>query len=141
MASPFVSEELFPIVVKWAEVETKTGVKGTLIIRDKETEDRYKGSMNELQTQWAMPNWKESSNLLAKAYQPDAQTGELRFMWAAYRSLVLDSFMKSWDAKDDQGNGVPCTPTNIAKLDPAIAAALVEAFLAKTSVSEQELGE
>lgn len=141
MGSPFVSEELFPIVIKWAEVETKSGNKGTFIIRDKEAEGRYKGTMSELQTQWAMPNWKESSSLLARSYQPDSQTGELRFMWAAYRSLVLDSFMKSWDAKDDKGNAVPCTPPNIAKLDPAIAAALVEAFLAKTSVSEQELGE
>jgi hypothetical protein len=141
MASPFVTEELFPIVVKWAEVKTKGGATGNLILKDKESEERYKGAFNELQTQWAMPNWKQSSHLLAKAYQADPQTGESRFMWATYRSLIIDNFMRSWDAQDENGKPVPCTPDNIARLDPAIASSLVEGFLAKTNVTEKELGE
>ena len=141
MASPFVSEELFPIVVKWVEVKTKGGATGTMIIKDKESEERYKGTFNELQTQWVIPNWKQSSSLLARSYQTDPVSGEMRFMWATYRSLILDNFMRSWDAQDDNKKPVPCTPDNIARLDPAIAGALVEGFLAKTNVSEKELGE
>jgi hypothetical protein len=141
MANPFVTEELFPIVVKWTEVKTKGGVMANMIIRDKATEDRYKGSVNELQTQWAKPNWKHSSSVLAKAYQADPITGELKFIWAIYRSLVMDNFMRQWDATDSDGKPVPCTSENTAMLDPAIAAELVQTFLSKTNVSEKELGE
>ena len=141
MSSPFASEERFPIVVKWSEVTTKSGATGNLIIRDKEQEERYKGTISELQTQWVTPNWKQSSNVLASSYQSDPQTGELRFVWSLYRSLILDNFMRSWDATGEDEKPVPCTPENISKLDPAIAAALVEGFLAKTNVSEKDLGE
>ncbi len=141
MAGPFTSDELFPIVVKYTEKKLKSGNTGILIVKGEDMELRYKGCISEMQTQWAMPNWKQSNDLLRKATVFDSNAGEKMLDWPTYRSLLVENFMRSWDVTDEKGNPIPCTPDNVAKLDPSIAAALVEGFLAKTTVSEKDLGE
>ena len=131
----FVSEDLFDIVVKYREVKTKMGVKSVSVIRDKDTELRYKDFVMELHTQWAAPNWKQSNDLIRQATKWDTDAGQRVIDWPLYRSTLMETCMKTWDIKD-----VPCIKDNMAKLDPNIAAALVDEFLGRTTPTEEELG-
>jgi hypothetical protein len=52
----------------------------------------------------------------------------------------MEKFMKKWDAADDKGAPVPCDKETINSLDATVGVALVDRFLERTSVSEEELG-
>ena len=141
MPGPFASEELFPVVVKYAEVKVpKSGLMSIVVIRTDEMAQRYKDAVREINTQWVTPNWTENNDLLRSSTRWDREAGERVLDWTTYRAMVLEKFMRTWDIKDDKGVGVPCTKEYINKLDPNIGAALAEGFLAKISVSERDLG-
>lgn len=144
MSNPFVSEARFEVIVKYVEKKMKSGLSTILVIEDKEMEERYKGSISEIHTQWIQPNWKESNELSKQCTRWEPMAGERTFDWSAYRMAILERYMKSWDitTKDDDGKetSVPCIPDNIGKLDPNIASALIEGFMEKTMPTEKELG-
>ena len=144
MAGPFVSDEMFPIVIKYVEKNSKLGMTSVLILKGEEMEQRYKGSAKTINTQWALPNWKESNDLVRGCYRWDNIAGEKILDWSLYRMKVLDTYMRNCDIKSPGQNGeetsIPCTPEYISKLQPSIAGALVDEFMAKTSPSEEDLG-
>lgn len=144
MSNPFISDNRFEVTIKYVEKETKGGLSATMVVSDKETEERYKGSINEIHTQWVQPNWKESNELSRQCTRWDPIAGERLFDWNSYRIALVERYMKSWDIslKNDKGEDVPvpCTKENIDKLDPNIASALIDAFLNKTTPSEEKLG-
>lgn len=136
MAGPFISEDMFAIVVKYREVENKSsGRKSNVVINDKETELRYKDLIKEIHTQWCQLNWKQSNDLIRASTKWDHDAGQRVIDWPLYRATLLDKCMKSWDI-----DGVACDQENIAKLDPNIASALVDEFLTRTTPTEQDLG-
>jgi hypothetical protein len=110
------------------------------VVKTVEMEERYKGLVSELHTQWIQPNWKESNDLIRASTTWDAEAGERMLDWQKYRFLLLEHFMKSWDIVDDKEMPVACTRENIEKLDANIAAALVDQFLSKTTLTEKEMG-
>ena len=141
MGGPFVSDEMFDIVVKYVEKKLKSGHTGVVVVRDLETEQRYKGLVKEIHTQWVQPNWMTSNDMIRTATRFDAEAGTRLIDWPLYRTLLLEKCMKQWDVVDEASKPVPCTKENIARLDPNIGAALVDDFLAKTTPTEKELGE
>lgn len=144
MSGPFVSNEMFPIDIEYVEKSTKSGLPGVIIVRDEETRQRYKGNVKKISTQWVVPNWKESNMLVRDSYKWDPIAGEKILDWNLYRTKILDTYMKAWDitqpGPDGNPHPVPCIPENIAKLQPSIAGALVDAFMLKTSPTEEEMG-
>ena len=141
MGGPFVSDEMFDIVVKYVEKKLKSGHTGVVVIKDAETELRYKGLVKEIHTQWVQPDWTVSNDMIRAATRFDAEAGTRMIDWPLYRSLLLERCMKSWDVADEAGKPVPCIKERVGKLDPNIGAALVDDFLAKTTPSEKDLGE
>lgn len=144
MAGPFVSDELFPITIKYVEKKTKAGLGTCMVVRGKEMEQRYKDNAKEINTQWRIPNWKESQDLVRQCYRWDQIAGEKILDWNLYRMKCLDTYMVAWDVTMPNPNGgeqsVPCTPANVAKLQPLIASALVDEFMLKTSPTDEDMG-
>jgi hypothetical protein len=144
MAGPFVSNDNFEVIIKYVEKKNKAGMSFVMIVSDKETEERYKGQVKVIHTQWIQPNWKESNELARQCTKFDPIAGERLFDWGTYRSMVLERYMKSWDIVTVDANGqnipVPCIPENINRLDPSIAGALIDGFYSRTQPSEESLG-
>lgn len=151
MSGPFVSDERFAIVVKYIEKKLPNGMDSVIIVDTKEMEERYQGTVKEVHTQWTQPNWIETNKLIRRATAFDPMAGRKEMDWTLYRQFLLEQYMRSWDitmpGKVSVSDGavsepvpVPCTPENINKLNPAIAAALVEEFVSKTSMPEDDLG-
>lgn len=145
----FAKTDLFEIEVNYALVESKGGVEIVKVIDDttekgKEDLDRLGDRILTLHTFWISPNWKQSNDLMRKCMAYDREVGRKELDWALYRAYLIDSFMRKWDATDtdDDGNEVqvPCTPENVERLDAQIAVALVDRFLERTTVSEEDLG-
>jgi hypothetical protein len=146
--SLFASEEMFEIGVKYMPIKTKGGME-TIRVFDEKTDkgkeeiQRYGAKILTLHTQWVSPNWKQSNELLRKCLKYDPESGRRDLDWPLYRAALLETFMRAWDAtmaKDGGEAPVPCTKEFIDKLDAQVAVALVDKFLERTSVSEQDLG-
>jgi hypothetical protein len=133
---------MFDIVLEYVHAPLKNGLFGIVVLKEKdeETRKRYAGSIQEIHSQWVMPNWKQSNDMLRRATRWDSDAGQRVLDWPTYRSLIMENFMRMWDIKDEQGGAVPCVKDNMERLDPNIAASLVEKFLSKTSVTEKDLG-
>jgi hypothetical protein len=146
MPGPFASNERFEIAVKYIEKSLPSGLNKVIVVgeKDKEAQERYKDKVKVIHTQWTLMNWKESNDLIRQATYFDAMAGRRELDWVAYRQLMLDNCMKSWDITEKGADGkessVPCTKENISRLDPNIATALVQAFVERTSVSDEEMG-
>ncbi len=144
MSNPFVSEERFAVVVKYVDKTLKSGLTTILVIDKQEDEERYKGNINKIHTQWVQPNWKESNELSKQCTRWEPMAGERTFDWSTYRMALLEKYMKSWDisTKGPEGSTqpIPCTPDNIGKLDPNIASALIDGFMGKTMPTDKDLG-
>ena len=143
MAGPFVTEEMFEVVVRYVERTMKSGLSTLMVLKpeDKEKELRYKDSIKEIHSQWSQPNWKESNELIRVATKWDSAAGMRVIDWPLYRTSLLENYMKGWDIQDEGGKTVPCVKEYIDKLDPNVASALVDEFLSKTTPTEKELGE
>jgi hypothetical protein len=137
---PFVTETMFPISVKYIEKKNKAGLPIIMVVKDPEIEAKYKDHIKTINTMWLQPNWKQSNDVIRKATQFVPEVGDRRLNWQMYRGLLLETFMKEWDIKDKDGKTVPCDKASIDNLDVNIAAALIDAFQAKTSPSEDDLG-
>ena len=138
-----VSQKLFPIDIRYTEIPLKTGQTGVVVLKDdaagKELEKKYGDKVKTLHTQWAQPNFRESNDILREATVYDQFKGERDIDWYLFRALTLERNLKAWDIMDDDGKPVPCTPDNIAKLDSAIAIALVGQFDARNLPTEEDL--
>lgn len=138
--TPFATGARFPVIVKYVEKALSSGLKTLVVVKDKKMEEQYNGLVHELHTSWIQPNWKESNDLIRAATTWDVEAGERMLDWQKYRFMLLLHFMKGWDVKDEEGNVVPCIQDNIERLDAQIAGALVDEFIAKTTLTEKEVG-
>jgi hypothetical protein len=141
MAGPFVTTDLFEIKICYVEKQMKSGHTGCVVLNTDEAKLKYKDQVKEISTQWSSMNWRQSNDLIRKATKVDADTGIRGVDWPYYRSLLMESCLKAWDIQGSDSKTVPCINDNIGKLDPNIASAMVEEYLAKTTPSEKELGE
>jgi len=143
MPGPFVSEDRFEIVVKYIEKKLASGGTSCVVVNNKEMEERYGAAVKQIHTQWIQPNWQETNDLIRKSTVPDPYTGQRQMDWTIYRQSLLEKYMKSWDISIPGADGkdmvVPCIPENINRLDPAIASSLVEEFVNRTTISDDEL--
>lgn len=143
MPGPFVSEDRFEIVVKYMEKQLPYGGTSCVVVNSKEMEEKYGALVKEIHTQWVQPNWQETNDLIRKSTVPDPYTGRRDMDWTLYRQFLLERYMKSWDITQEGPDGksvqVPCTVEYINKLDPSVAAALVEEFVRRTTISEDDL--
>jgi hypothetical protein len=145
----FAKTDLFEIQVQYVLVKSKGGVE-TIKILD-ETTERGKEEIEDLgdraltlHTYWISPNWKQSNDLLRRCMKYDPESGKRELDWALYRAQLIESFMRKWDATDTDEDGneqpVPCNRGNVERLDAQIAVALVDKFLERTTVTEDDLG-
>lgn len=144
MSGPFVSDEMMPISVKYVEQKLSSGFTNIIIVQDEKAEKKYSDRIKTINTQWKIPNWKESNDLARQCYRWDPIAGEKILDWNLYRMSILDTYMQFWDVSIPGPNGgdqsVPCTPENISKLQPAIGDALVGQFMQSMSPSDEEMG-
>lgn len=144
MGGLFVSDEMFEIVIKYVEKTLPNGMSTVVIVDNPEMEGRYEGNVKEVRTQWVQPNWIETNKLIRRATVFDQMAGRKEMDWTLYRQYLLEQYMKKWDVQAPGPDGkeapIPCTAENINKLNPSIAAALVEEFVNRTSMPEDELG-
>jgi hypothetical protein len=146
MPGPFASNERFEISIRYIEKSLPSGLNKVVVIeeKDQEAQERYKDKVKVIHTQWAMMNWKETNELIRQATYFDTMAGRRELDWVTYRQLMLENCMKSWDITEKGTDGkevsVPCTKENIFRLDPNIATALVQQFVERTSLSDEDLG-
>jgi len=138
MATPFVSDALFEITVKYVQVNLKGGLKAVIVIDDPEKEKKYGDRAQVIKSQWKQPNWKEHNELHSDSLVTDDVTGVKVPNINIYRQLVLERFMKLWDIVDDKGNPIDLKPENLAKLDPDVAMALYQAWNKRVNAEEED---
>ena len=145
----FAKTDLFEIQIKYVLVKSKGGIETIRVIDDttekgKDEEASLGDRVLTLHTYWISPNWKQSNDLLRKCMKYDPEAGKRELDWALYRSFLIESFMQKWDAAEEDAEGesqaVPCSRENVERLDAQIAVALVDRFLERTTVSEDDLG-
>ena len=125
--SLLVTEQLFPITIKYVDVPLKNGLNGVFIIDTPEKEAKYKERLKELGTQWVRPSFKQMNDLIREATVTDPYKADRDLDPFIYRALVLEKFLRHWDIQED-GRPVPCNPENIGRLDPVVATALIDGF-------------
>lgn len=145
MSALFASDELFEISIKYIELKTKSGLMTVKVLdmkkdADKQLLEKRASDVRELSTQWVQPSWKQSNELMRKCTVFDPYVGRRDVDWPTYRALVLETYMKKWNASEDSGKPIPCVKDNIDKLETTVAVALVDEFFNKTSITEEELG-
>ena len=137
--SLLVSNQMFPIDLKYIEVPLKNNLTGIMVIKSEEAEKKHEGRVKELHTQWIQPPWKDNNEIIRQAQIWEAFKGERETDFYLYRSLVLEKFLKAWDILDDAGKPVPCDKANIAKLAIPIANELIDQFINKNVPKEADL--
>lgn len=143
--SIFVSNERFEIIVKYLDVKSKSGLTRCRVIdeskkEDKELLEKHKEKVKELHTSWELANFKQMYETSSKCHKFDYESGRRELDWLLYKTMIIESYMKGWDAADESGKPVACTKENIEKLDPDIANTLIDRFFDKASITEEELG-
>lgn len=133
-----VTEQLFPITIKYIEVPLKSGQSGIFVIDTPEKEKKYEGRIKEFNTQWIRPSFKQMNDLIKEAMVTDMFKGERELDPFIYRALLLEKFLRIWDIQEE-GKPIPCNPENIGKLDPTVAQTLIEAFNKYNVPSEEHL--
>jgi hypothetical protein len=148
MAGVFASGDYFEVFIRYVNLKTASGIEIVKVF-DESTEkgkqdiEKYGEKVQVLKTQWVAPNWKQSNELLRKCMRYDAESGKRELDWPLYRALLIEMFMKKWDITSTEGGKevpVPLVRENIDRLDAQIAVALVDKFIERTNVSEEELG-
>lgn len=148
MAGVFASGDYFEVFIKYLNLKTASGIDVIKVLDDttekgrKEIE-KYGERVQTLKTQWLAPNWKQSNELLRKCMRYDPESGKRELDWPMYRALLIEMFMKKWDVTTtENGKEVPVAVSreNIDRLDAQVAVALVDKFIERTNVSEEELG-
>lgn len=143
--SVFVSNERFEINIKYVDLKCKNGLTRCRVLDEKREEDKkiiekHKDKVKELHTTWELANFKQMFDTSSKCYKFDYESGRKELDWLMYKTLVIETYMKGWDAADDSGKPVPFTKENVEKLDPDVANALIDAFFSQASITEEELG-
>lgn len=148
MAGVFASGEYFEVFIKYVNLKTASGIEVVKVIDDstekgKQEVEKYGDKVQSLRTQWVSPNWKQSNELLRKCMKYDPESGKRELDWPLYRAMLIEMFMKKWDITTDEGGKeapVPLSRENIDRLDAQVAVALVDKFIERTNVSEEEMG-
>jgi len=136
--SLLVTEQLFPIAIKYIDVPLKGGMEGVFIIDTPEKEKKYGDKVKKLETQWIRPSFRQMNDLHRETTITNSFNGEKETDWILYQSLIMEKFLRHWDIEEG-GKPVPCTPENMGKLDPVIARALLDAFNKHSVPSEDYL--
>ena len=139
MSTLFVTSDLFPISVRFVRRKLKSGLTGLTIVENDEAAAKYGDQLEQLVTQWQQPNWKQQNDCIRSATYFDKNSGAREVDWPLYRQHLMETFMKSWDVSEE-GKSVTCEPSNMNRLDPGIAGYLVDQFLTKVSITEEDLG-
>ena len=114
MATPFVSSDLFEIVVKYAQVNLKSGLSAIIIIKTDEHEKKYGDKMQVLKSQWQQPNWKEHSDLHSDSLITDDVTGVKNPDYNIYRQfstvfrILRDATIQHGRVAKSRGTGFFC---------------------------------
>lgn len=137
--SVLVSQDLFPIDVKYAELKLKSGHVGCFVIDNAEAEQKYADKIKVLHTQWKMPTWKETNDLIRESTEMDMATGDRQVNVEKWQGIAIERFMKAWDVVGPDGKTMPCTPQNIEMLDPNVFRSLMSQFMARNTPSEEDL--
>jgi len=148
MAGVFASGDYFEVSIKYVDLKTASGIEVIKVIDDstekgKADVEKYGEKIQVLRTQWSSPNWKQSNDLLRKCMRYDPESGKRELDWPLYRALLIEMFMKKWDVTTTEaGKEIPVElkRENIDRLDAQVAVALVDKFIERTNVSEDELG-
>jgi hypothetical protein len=140
--SVFAPKDLFEVQVRYVMITSK-GVDAVRVLEEdekgKEEIERLGDKVQVLSTMWVIPSWKESNEILRKCMKWDEYAGKKDLDWPTYRALLIETYMRNWDAKDGDEQ-VECSKANIDRLDAQIGIALVDRFLDKTSLSDDEMG-
>ena len=141
--SVFAPKDLFEVQIRYVMVKSR-GVEAVRVLEEdekgKEEIKKLGDRVEILSTMWVVPSWKESNEILSKCMKWDEYAGKKDLDWPTYRALLIETYLKNWDAKDEAGEKVEPTKANIDRLDAQIGIALVDRFLDKTDISQEELG-
>lgn len=143
MSALFASNDMFEISIQYLEVVTKSGLKSVRVLDPKNDKDlitRKQAEVKKLTTFWTQPSWKQSNELYRKCTRFDPEAGRRLFDPSLHQALLLESFMKKWDACEDSGKPIPCDKENVDRLDPAVAVSLANEFNDRVAIDEDELG-
>jgi hypothetical protein len=148
MAGVFASGDYFEVFIKYVNLKTASGIEVVKVIdetteKGKQEVEKYGDKIQCLRTQWVAPNWKQSNELLRKCMRYDPESGKRELDWPLYRAMLIEMFMKKWDITMTEGGKevpVPLTRENVDRLDAQVAVSLVDKFIERTNVTEDELG-
>jgi len=148
MAGVFASGDYFEVAIKYVNLKTAGGIEVVKVLdesteKGKQDVERYGDKVDVLRTQWIAPNWRQSNDLLRKCMRYDPESGRRELDWPLYRAMLIEMFMKKWDVtvkENGKETPVELNKANIERLDAQVAVALVDKFIERTNISDEELG-
>lgn len=136
-------EQLIKITLYYKE-QDMGGVLKPIVLDDKKAkkmlEDPDQASkVNTLNTFWKIVSWQENNSIHKASERKEEKAIPGSLDWIRWRDLRLKTFLKKWDAKDDDGKDIPLTPDVINGLDNDIAEALLNKYEQITEITEEEV--
>jgi hypothetical protein len=102
--------------------EVSKRIKDKKLTKDQVSQEFKTLSVNMLVLSWGSYNRFQDTATLTN------EKGERYFDYKTYKEQRLQSLVKSWDAKDAEGNDVKVSPKLIMQLAPTIGDAIVRGF-------------
>lgn len=139
----FGGDSLIDISVHYKSEKNKAGVSHVSVITEEEfsklkSDEKTKDKAKVLNTKWVQQTWEAANELLKRATIYNHSTQQQDIDWTAYRHARLVACLVEWDAKDKNGEPVPCTEFTINKLQANVALALLEHYDKATAVDSEE---
>lgn len=136
-------QKVVRIKYHYLEIEKQQSYTVFKFLKTEEDFKKHRDDKNlkELNTTWKIPTWEEQTTLLRLCTVYDNKDGSItaRLDFLRLDDLVLKTYLKGWDFKDEQGNPVPVDQDVINKLNPTVARELINGFEMVTNIQDRDL--
>jgi hypothetical protein len=138
----FSSQQYIEVDLYYKIEKTKSGQNFPIVITEEEynklrLDEKLKDKAKSLKTSWQMPTWKNANDLLHSATIYNYQKNDMDIDWNSYRDKRLKQYLVKWDAKDKDGQEIPCNEETINMLHQNIALALLKKYDEATQIDKE----
>ena len=95
--------------------------------------------VNLINTYWKIVSWQDNNSIHKASERKEEKAVPGSLDWIRWRDLRLKTFLKKWDAKDEEGKDIPLDNETINSLDNDIAEALLDKYERVTEITEEEI--
>ncbi len=100
--------------------------------------EKKDASVDVLNTKWAVPTWKITTNVMRSSTYYNPADGTQRLDPTKYRDNIFRTCLREWDVTDETGTSVPINNDTIGQLPNTIAEELLKKYDQSTETDEDD---